>query len=201
MYLHAGLDGSGGEFDPVGSPGDPGQGWLGSLLGEVSALYQEEQQDRGSTNVKKEDVEKTNMEKEDMERTNASNEDNITKYMEKDNRNRSNMTGHEGVWWECRAEVWQCLSSLMEEGVRKVHGVSDITGWVTIPPTTLPRSLHHLLYKAVFHGGLKSMWSSVMEVPGAQGAASCLSSHDTCVTYGTLRRWDGDTTLVNAELL
>ena len=28
----------------------------------------------------------------------------------------------------------------------------------------VPRALQPVLYKAVFHGGLKSMWSSVMEV-------------------------------------
>ena len=54
---------------------------------------------------------------------------------------------------ECRTEVWQCMSGVMEAGVSYVDR-----------PSQLYSSLQPLLYKAVFHGGVKSMWSSVMEV-------------------------------------
>ena len=58
-----------------------------------------------------------------------------------------------GMPVECRREVWQCMSGVMEAGLRLVEMPEDIyTG------------LQPLLYKAVFHGGVKTMWSSVMEV-------------------------------------
>ena len=58
-----------------------------------------------------------------------------------------------GMPVECRREVWQCMSGVMEAGLRLVERPEDIyTG------------LQPLLYKAVFHGGVKTMWSSVMEV-------------------------------------
>ena len=54
---------------------------------------------------------------------------------------------------ECRTEVWQCMSGVLEAGVGYVDR-----------PSHLYSSLQPLLYRAVFHGGVKSMWSSVMEV-------------------------------------
>ena len=54
---------------------------------------------------------------------------------------------------QCRAEVWQCMSGVLERGIR----------WVD-RPETFYSSLQPVLYKAVFHGGVKTMWSSVMEV-------------------------------------
>ena len=53
----------------------------------------------------------------------------------------------------CRREVWQCMSGVLERGVR----------WVD-RPQEIYSSLQPVLYKAVFHGGVKSMWTSVMEV-------------------------------------
>ena len=54
---------------------------------------------------------------------------------------------------ECRTEVWQCMSGVLETGIPYVDRPHDIYS-----------SLQPVLYKAVFHGGVKSMWSSVMEV-------------------------------------
>ena len=54
---------------------------------------------------------------------------------------------------ECRTEVWQCMSGVLEGGISLVDR-----------PSHLYSSLQPLLYRAVFHGGVKSMWSSVMEV-------------------------------------
>ena len=54
---------------------------------------------------------------------------------------------------ECRKEVWQCMSGVLERGIRYVDR-----------PETFYTSLQPVLYKAVFHGGVKTMWSSVMEV-------------------------------------
>ena len=53
----------------------------------------------------------------------------------------------------CRTEVWQCMSGVLETGISYVDRPHDIYS-----------SLRPVLYKAVFHGGVKSMWSSVMEV-------------------------------------
>ena len=53
----------------------------------------------------------------------------------------------------CRTEVWQCMSGVLETGISYVDRPHDIYS-----------SLQPVLYKAVFHGGVKSMWSSVMEV-------------------------------------
>ena len=54
---------------------------------------------------------------------------------------------------QCRSEVWQCMSGVLEGGLKYIAKPSDIYS-----------SLTPVLYKAVFHGGMKSMWSSVMEV-------------------------------------
>merc|ERR1712192_254436 len=90
----------------------------------------------------------------------------------------TNMTNTtESEWGSCRSEAWHCFSSNMEEGVRNLHRPNDLVG-----------SVQHLLYKAVFHGGLKSMWSSVMELPSARGLGSCLSGHDRCIEHSVLAR-------------
>ena len=140
---------------------------LVALVGEVLALYKEEL----------EDTQKTNMVEEDMHK------DNITQKLEMDrgkmeDMQKSNRTEQIDLWGECRAEVWGCLSTHMEEVVRGIHGVSDLLG-----------SLHLLLLKATFHGSLKSMWSSVVEVPQARRLFRCLNRHDACVTHATLSRW------------
>ena len=59
-----------------------------------------------------------------------------------------------------------------------------------------------VLYKAVFHGGVKSMWSSVMEVgrplsnllvkvlhfkvPSMRRMGECINDHDKCVEHSIL---------------
>ena len=62
----------------------------------------------------------------------------------------STMSGMPGL---CRSEVWACMSGVMEGGIKYVERPEDIY-----------TALQPVLYKAVFHGGVKSMWSSVMEV-------------------------------------
>merc|ERR1719331_3304002 len=83
----------------------------------------------------------------------------------------------ESEWGSCRSEAWHCFSSNMEEGVRNLHRPNDLVG-----------SVQQVLYKAVFHGGLKSMWSSVMELPSARSLGSCLSGHDRCMEHTVLAR-------------
>ena len=53
----------------------------------------------------------------------------------------------------CRAEVWKCMSVVLETGIKYMDTPGDVYQHLT-----------PVLYKAVFHGGLKSMWSSIMEV-------------------------------------
>ena len=53
----------------------------------------------------------------------------------------------------CRSEVWQCMSGVMETGIKYIDR-----------PEQLYTSLTPVLYKAVFHGGLKNMWTSAMQV-------------------------------------
>ena len=53
----------------------------------------------------------------------------------------------------CRAEVWKCMSGVLETGIKYMDTPGDVYQHLT-----------PVLYKAVFHGGLKSMWSSIMEV-------------------------------------
>ena len=62
----------------------------------------------------------------------------------------STESGMRGV---CRSEVWSCMSGVMEGGIKYVEKPGDIY-----------TALQPVLYRAVFHGGMKSMWSSVMEV-------------------------------------
>ena len=64
----------------------------------------------------------------------------------------SNSTGA-GMSGVCRSEVWSCMSGVIEGGIKYVEQPGDIY-----------TALQPVLYKAVFHGGVKSMWSSVMEV-------------------------------------
>ena len=53
----------------------------------------------------------------------------------------------------CRSLIWQCFSKVLEKGIKHMKEPDDIY-----------HQLNPILYKAVFHGGIKSMWSSVMEV-------------------------------------
>ena len=62
-------------------------------------------------------------------------------------------TTESGMKGVCRSEVWSCMSGVMEGGIKYVEKPGDI--YTTLQP---------VLYRAVFHGGMKSMWSSVMEV-------------------------------------
>ena len=50
-------------------------------------------------------------------------------------------------------QVWSCMSSVLEPGIKYIEKPGDVYS-----------SLMPYLYKAVFHGGVRSMWSSVMEV-------------------------------------
>ena len=43
-----------------------------------------------------------------------------------------------------------------------------------------------LIYKAVFHGGVKSMWSSVMEIKEMRNIGACITDHDNCVEHSVL---------------
>ena len=54
---------------------------------------------------------------------------------------------------ECRSLIWHCFSKVLEGGIKYIKGPDDIYSQLT-----------PILFKAVFHGGFKSMWSSVMEV-------------------------------------
>ena len=54
---------------------------------------------------------------------------------------------------ECRSLIWHCFSKVLESGIKYIKGPDDIYSQLT-----------PILFKAVFHGGFKSMWSSVMEV-------------------------------------
>ena len=75
---------------------------------------------------------------------------------------------------QCRSEVWHCMSDVMEGGLRYVEKPNDIYS-----------SLTPVLYKAVFHGGMKSMWSSVMEVQ------SILNYHVQCLISVPQNEKDG----------
>ena len=50
-------------------------------------------------------------------------------------------------------QVWSCMSSVLEPGIKYIERPGDVYS-----------SLMPYLYKAVFHGGVRSMWSSLMEV-------------------------------------
>ena len=39
-----------------------------------------------------------------------------------------NVTSPVSLWGECRTEVWRCLSSHAEEGVRNIHKPADLLG-------------------------------------------------------------------------
>ena len=52
------------------------------------------------------------------------------------------------------------MSGVMEGGIKYVEKPGDI--YTTLQP---------VLYRAVFHGGMKSMWSSVMEVRARKRAS------------------------------
>lgn len=75
----------------------------------------------------------------------------------------------------CRSEVWHCMSGVLEGGIRYVEKPEDIYS-----------GFGPVLYKAVFHGGVKSMWSSVMEVPSMRRMGECINDHDKCVEHSIL---------------
>ena len=97
---------------------------------------------------------------------------------------------------ECRLLIWQCFSKVLENGMKHIKGLDDIYNHLT-----------PILYKAVFHGGLKSMWSSVMEVkrffpgiidhhiccilqiPQMHRMGECISEHDKCVETNVLKSY------------
>merc|ERR1719384_405854 len=74
-----------------------------------------------------------------------------------------------------KPEVWQCMSGVLERGIRWVDRPEDIYS-----------SLQPVLYKAVFHGGVKTMWSSVMEIPQIRRMGGCITDHDSCVEHSIL---------------
>lgn len=76
---------------------------------------------------------------------------------------------------QCRSEVWHCMSGVMEGGIKYIKQPADIFS-----------SLTPVLYKAVFHGGVKSMWSSVMEYPEIRRMGECIQNHDNCVEHNIL---------------
>merc|ERR1711971_865791 len=77
-----------------------------------------------------------------------------------------------------RSEVWHCMSGIMEGGVKYVKSPGDIY-----------RAVQPVLYKAVFHGGLKSMWSSVMEIGEMRSMGRCIQEHDECVEHNILSHY------------
>ena len=48
------------------------------------------------------------------------------------------------------------------------------------------RASQPVLYRAVFHGGMRSMWSSLMEEPAGRQLAECVTQHDQCVEHSVL---------------
>jgi len=144
--------------------------WVGGVVTELVDLYRQETEEAA------EEIEKTVEEEEKPSEIVSSllSTNNIASTTES-GKNTTSTTDSE--WGSCRSEAWHCFSSNMEEGVRNLHRPNDLVG-----------SVQHLLYKAVFHGGLKSMWSSVMELPSARGLGSCLSSHDRCIEHTVLAR-------------
>merc|ERR1719278_657389 len=113
--------------------------WGGGIVTELVDLYRQEVEDEKETEEK--------FEKEEEKYSKENVRGSVT-----------NATETNSEWGACRSEAWHCFSSNMEEGVRNLHRPNDLVG-----------SVQHLLYKAVFHGGLKSMWSSVMELPSGRG--------------------------------
>ena len=85
------------------------------------------------------------------------------------------VSGMAGV---CRSEVWSCMSGVMEGGIKYIERPEDIY-----------TALQPVLYKAVFHGGMKSMWSSVMEVSAMRKMGQCITDHDACVEHDVLSNY------------
>ena len=96
------------------------------------------------------------------------------------------MPGH------CRSELWSCLSSLLERGIRHVKNPEDVFRWSSIlrdfksDNFRFNSSVQKVLYKAVFHGGVKSMWTSVMEIKEMRNIGACIKDHDICVEHSIL---------------
>ena len=96
------------------------------------------------------------------------------------------MPGH------CRSELWACLSSLLETGIRHVKKPEDLFRWSIIvrylnsDNYLFNSAAQKVLYKAVFHGGVKSMWTSVMEIKEMRNIGACIKDHDNCVEHSIL---------------
>ena len=109
----------------------------------------------------------------------------------------------------CRSEVWSCLSSVLERGIRYVKRQEDVIRWRTYTyfharMLDIFLSLYHMylyyvcrhllwhravqtvLYKTVFHGGVKSMWTSIMEIEEMRRIGACIKYHDSCVEHAIL---------------
>ena len=109
--------------------------WISNVLSEILEISEE---------VINEQIEPFNViEKRDVDT------DYDTSLLSSMTRN-STVSGMPGV---CRSEVWSCMSGVMEGGIKYVEKPEDFY-----------TALQPVLYKAVFHGGVKSMWSRVMEV-------------------------------------
>ena len=70
--------------------------------------------------------------------------------------------------------------------MRKIKSENDIlrlgkTVNTFLIDTFFSSGASRILYKAVFHGGMKSMWGSLMEEPIFRGVNRCVNSHDVCV--------------------
>merc|ERR1719347_1141112 len=70
----------------------------------------------------------------------------------------------------CRREVWQCLSTVLEDGVKYIDSPGGVMGFVK-----------KILYKIAFHGGVTNIWSSLMTIPEARSVTRCIKTHDRCV--------------------
>ena len=115
---------------------------------------------------------------------------------------------------DLRSEVWHCMSEVMEGGIKYVKSPGDIYRCEEKPICKVSNmsiifvssAVQPVLYKAVFHGGLKSMWSSVMEVrlliifkPSCEcfnvkvgemrRMGRCIQDHDQCVEHSILSQY------------
>ena len=91
------------------------------------------------------------------------------------------------------------MSGVMEGGVKyvkspgNIYRCNDITLKICLSSNVvIYRAVQPVLYKAVFHGGLKSMWSSVMEDPKIgemRRMGRCIQNHDRCVEQAILSQY------------
>lgn len=78
---------------------------------------------------------------------------------------------------ECRKEVWQCLSGLVEKRVACFGRNSNLSEYVK-----------KIFYKTTFHRASSSIWESLMTIPEARSSARCFSQHGDCITRQVLRQ-------------